>query len=168
MWIKARGIDPLTGEADRHGIPQIACPARQGDVNPQFTCRDCPCARQLEMHQAIDDRGDPFYIVDAVQCDFDRQPQQLVALWRSFPSLLEGLVENPPPRVEPGVACPLLSWPDRTAPLAVDIDGVSWAPEGNCRSCQFYRGSEGNPTACSLGEGAGVRVVCSAPLPPAS
>ena len=162
MRIESRGIDPITGEPDRHGIPQIACPARRDDVNPQFTCLDCPCAGELETHQAIDDRGAPYYIVDAVDCLFEEGSRRLDAYWQQFPSLLAGVVENAPPRVEPGVVCPLLASPKRSAPLCLEVDGVRRIPVGNCRSCQFYRGVEGDRGERSLGSSAGV-VVCAAP-----
>jgi hypothetical protein len=162
--IKAKGIDPISDDPDPHGIPQIACPARRDDVNPQFTCLNCPCAASLDTHQAVDDRGAPFYLVDAVDCRFEENQNELDAVWREFPSLLSGFVENPPPRVEPGVACPLLSSPGCTAPLVLEIDGKKWVPVGNCRSCQFFRGLEGTQRDYRSGAGAGVVLVCAAPL----
>ncbi len=162
MRIEARRIDPVTGEPDSHGIPQIACPGCRTEVNPQFTCRDCPCALELESHQAIDDRGDPFYLVDAVDCGFLDESRRMEAVERRFPNLLEGIVEGVQPRVEPGVICALLSWPGRAAPVSLEVDGAKWVPLGNCRSCQFYRGVEGDPRT------GGVVVVCTAPEPPPS
>lgn len=164
MRIDATRIDPITGDCDLHGIPQIACPARRDEVNPQFTCLNCPCAGGLETHQAIDDRGAPYHIVDAVDCQFEEMEERLAAVWREFPTLLAGIVENPAPRVEPGVVCPLLSDPGRSAPLVLDIGGEKWVPVGNCRSCQFYRGLEGSQREYFPEAEAGVLLVCAAPV----
>ena len=163
MKIQARGIDPLTGDPDPHGIPQIACPARREDVNPQFACLTCPCAGELDTHQAVDDRGAPYYIVDAVDCLFGDYERRIAATWREFPSLLAGIVENAPFRIEPGVVCPLLTVPERSAPLVLEVDGTRWVPVGNCQSCQFYRGLEGSKNKYKSGADAGVVLVCAAP-----
>lgn len=161
------GIDPYTGEYDPHGIPQIDCPARLDQVNPQFTCRHCPCAIEMETHQAIDDRGSPFHVVDAVECGFDGEPSLLAALWQRFPSLLEGLIDDAPPRTEPGVPCPLLTWPKRSAPILVEVDGVRWIPVSHCCACQFYRGTKGRETTPGMvGQDAGLAVVCASPRHP--
>lgn len=66
--IAARRIDSITGEDDPHGIPQMDCPARGGEINPQFSCRDCPCALSLDTHEVVDDRGDRFQMVIAEEC----------------------------------------------------------------------------------------------------
>ncbi len=132
-------------------------------MNPQFTCRTCPFAVDTDVHQAIDDLGQPFYIVDAVECAYDGSLRTLPSVWRRLPSLLEGVRESAPPRVEPCVACPLLTSPERFAPLMQEIDGVRWVPVGHCRTCQFYRGIEGERTACSPDADAGLGVVCAAP-----
>ena len=70
MRIDIRGIDPASGKPDPHGIPQVACPARREDVNPQFTCLNCPFAASVETHEAVDDWGLAFRMVDAVECAF--------------------------------------------------------------------------------------------------
>lgn len=170
MKIRARGIDPITGEADPHGIPQIACPARRDDVNPQFTCRVCPFAAEVEEHQAVDDLGAPFYMIDAVECTFDGEPVRLPASWQRFPNPFGRKAEPPLPLVEPGVPCPLLTWPERSAPVTLESDGARWVPVGTCRTCQFCRGVEGERIPGSPGAGAGVGVICTAPVyspPPA-
>ncbi len=162
MRIQATRIDPMTGEPDPHGIPQIDCPGRRGEVNPQFTCLRCPCAMELETHQAIDDLGGPYYLVDAVKCTFQADPRSLPAQRQRFPTLVAG----GPPRVELGVICPLLSWPDRSAPLWIEMEGKKWVPVGNCSSCQFYRGLEREPGSSAVVGGA--HLLCSAPLAPAT
>lgn len=164
MRIEARGIDPTTGEPDRHGVPQIACPARQDEVNPQFTCRSCPSALRVETHPAIDDRGGPFYMVDAVECGFEGEPMSLPARLLAFPSFHSGMVKGAPSRVESGVACPLLARPDRAAPISLAIEGVRWVPIGNCRTCQFYRGTEGKQNRPSSEDRTDVGILCAAPL----
>ncbi|MHB0871548.1 MAG: hypothetical protein ACYC66_08955 [Chloroflexota bacterium] len=166
MRIEATHIDPYTEEPDPHGIPQIACPACDREVNPQFSCLRCPCAVELETHQAVDDRGSPFYLVDAVECSCREGGRRLVAELREFPTLLTGVVEGALPRVEPGVACPLLAWPGQSAPVALEIDGVRWVPVGNCRSCQFYRDIEEDAGRRSPEGEASVVVICSAPPAP--
>ena len=166
MRIEATRIDPMTGEPDPHGIPQIACPGCGGDVNPQFTCLNCPCAVQLETHPAVDDRGSSYYLVDAVECSFGGGHRKLPARQRRFPTPLAALVAEAPPRVELGVVCPLLSWPGKSAPLLLEIEGVKWVPVGNCRTCQFYRGIEGDPRVYSAGGEAEAAVLCASPLAP--
>ena len=141
----------------------MACPARGDDVNPQFACRSCPFASEMETHDAVDDLGQPYQIVDAVECRFSGGPADLPTRWLEFPSLLAGVVPDAPPRIEAGVACPLLSSPDRTAPMCIELDGVRWVPTGNCRTCQFYRGTKGTQLAFSPGADAGVIVVCTGP-----
>jgi hypothetical protein len=162
--VQATHIDPITGESDPHGIPQVACPARGEEVNPQFTCLRCPCAKELETHQAIDDRGGPYYLVDAVECGFRGEGQGLPTRQQRFPTPLAGLVEGAPPRVELGVVCPLLAWPGQSAPAWLEVDGAKWVPVGNCRSCQFYRGIKGEVSRPE----APARLICSCPVPPAS
>lgn len=137
-------------------------------MNPQFTCLSCPCAAEVETHEVIDDRGDPYYLVDAVGCGFEGESRRLSAVEQRFPSLLAGVVENAPPRVELGVSCPLLSWSGRSAPVSLEIEGTGWVPVGNCRSCQFYRGIEGSPRAGFPEGESGQAVVCAAPLPSSS
>jgi len=165
LRIEATHIDPMTGEPDPHGIPQIACPARCGEVNPQFTCLRCPFARGLETHQAVDDRGSPFFLVDAVECAFEGEGRSLPARLQAFPTPLMGVVEGAAPRMEAGVICPLLAWPGQSAPLWLEADGAAWVPIGNCRSCQFFRGMEGE---ADKGRAAVASVICSCPDAPAS
>ncbi|MGE5620445.1 MAG: hypothetical protein ACM3US_14460 [Sphingomonadaceae bacterium] len=166
MRIEAIRIDPYTEEPDPHGIPQIACPACGRQVNPQFTCLRCPCAAGLQTHEAVDDRGSPFHLVDAVECSHQGGDSRLPAEVREFPTLLTGVVEGASPRVEPGVVCPLLAWPEQVAPLALEIDGERWVPVGNCRSCQFFRGIEKDAEERTQEGREPVFVVCSAPPAP--
>ncbi len=167
MRIQATRIDPMTGELDPHGMPQIDCPGRGGEVNPQFTCLQCPCALELETHQAIDDRGGPYYLVDAVDCGFEGEGRSLPARWQSFATPLMGLVEGAPPRVEMGVICPLLSWPGQSAPVSLEVEGAKWVPVGNCRTCQFYRGIGGESKPSVAAGEARASVLCSSPIAPA-
>lgn len=132
-------------------------------MNPQFTCRSCPCASELDTHEAVDDLGQAFHMVDAVHCSHDGSSRDLSCLWLEFPNPLGGVVEGVPPRVEPGVACPLLVDPERFALRSVVVEGVRWAPEGSCATCQFYRGTRGNRTPSAAGREAGIAVECAAP-----
>ncbi len=68
------------------------------------------------------------------------------------------------PLVEPGVPCPLLTWPERSAPVTLESDGARWVPVGTCRTCQFCRGVEGKRIPGSPGARAGVDVICTAPV----
>ncbi len=166
MRIEATRIDPITGERDPHGIPQIACPGCRSEVNPQFTCLRCPCALEMETHQAVDDRGGPYYLVDVVECGFEGESRALPAQRQQFPTLLAGLVEGAPPRVGLGVVCPLLSWPGQSAPLLLEIEGEKWVPVGNCRTCQFYRGVEGVLELSAADGESRAAVLCASPLAP--
>jgi hypothetical protein len=162
LRIQSSGIDPASGRPDPHGIPQIACPARRGEVNPQFTCLSCPCAASLEYHDAVDDRGLPFRVVDAVQCSYRERESRLPVSTRPFPNALRpSAMATTLPR--PAVACPLLRSPERIAPLAAEVDGKRWVPLSTCRSCQFYRGAAGEPAATGGGAAEPATVLCAAP-----
>ncbi len=159
MRIAAHRIDPATGEPDPYGIPQIACPARGDDVNPQFTCRDCPCAERVDTQEAIDDLGQPFYMVDAVECAFEDAAKRLRARAQPFPTPLTGLVPGAGPRVELGVHCPLPALGRPAPPLSVRLEEQVWVPVTHCRLCQFFRGLAGEVSA----DAGDASVVCSAP-----
>ncbi len=160
MKIRAHGIDPNTGELDPHGVPQIACPGRRDDVNPQFTCRRCPCAADVETHEAVDDLGQPFHLIDAVECVFQEADRKLPTAWQRFPNPLAGRVNSVPPRMEAGVACPL---PTMGPPVLPRMGGNVWVPVSHCRLCQFHRGVEGEIRMVTLGERGSAMIVCSAP-----
>jgi hypothetical protein len=155
LRIESIGVDPASGRPDPHGIPQIACPARREEVNPQFTCLSCPCAASLESHDAVDDRGMAFQVVDAVQCDYRESETLLSVATQSFPNALRPSAMVAQTITRPGVACPLLRRPERIAPLAVEVGRERWVPVSACRSCQFYRGVAGDPESvtCAAPEG---------------
>ncbi len=144
-------------------MPQIACPARRDDVNPQFTCRNCPCAADVETHEAVDDLGQPFRLVDTVECVFQEVVRKLPAVWQSFPSPLAGVVKGVLPRMEAAVACPLPAMGLPAPPMSLRMDGKVWTPVSHCRLCQFHRGVERVFRPAASGVSAGTVVVCSAP-----
>lgn len=162
MKLHAFGLDPTTGAPDPHGIPQIACPACRREVNPQFTCRTCPCALEVETHEAVDDLGLPFRVVDSVDCRFAGKVRRLDCVWMEFPNPLAGVAVGARPRREPGVPCALAASgsPD---PAKAEKDGRTWAPVSRCGACQFCVEIEGNQSDCSPGEDAGLSVSCAAP-----
>lgn len=163
MKIHARGIDPETGEPDQHGVPQMACPARRDDVIPQFTCRRCPCAAGVETHEAIDDLGQPFHLVDAVECTFQDKASGLPVVWQQFPNPSARAVKDVIRRTEAGVACPLPAMGLPVPPISLRMEGNVWVPVSHCRLCQFHRGVKGEISTAALRLDAGAVVVCSAP-----
>jgi hypothetical protein len=163
MIIVATHVDAETGKADRYGLPQIACPAHMDDVNPQFACRDCPCSAGLQTHEAVDDRGQPFHIVDVVECEYRGRARLLKSAPVPFPSFLEGITGNAFTIVKPGAPCPLLVAPERFATISTVVEGTRWVPAGNCCSCQFYRGTDVSQQTVSTGIDSGLGIVCSAP-----
>jgi hypothetical protein len=133
-------------------------------VNPQFTCLGCPCAASLESHDAVDDRGLPFQVVDAVECEYREMEAELAVSMQSFPNALGVAGRMMEALSRPAVACPLLRRPGRVAPLSVEVEGERWVPVSACRSCQFYRGVVGAPADGSRREAAPAAVVCAAPI----
>lgn len=160
MRIEVKGVDPASGELDPHGIPQIACPARRDDVNPQFTCLTCPCAVSLETHEAVDDLGLAFHLVDAVECDFREGQRALAISELPFPDRLRGNRQISATLVAQAVECPLLRRPEVISPLAVEANGRRWVKTASCGSCQFYRGLAGESAGAVDGS---QYVQCSAP-----
>lgn len=163
LRLRAHGIDPDTGGPDPHGVPQIVCPARQDDVNPQFTCRRCPCAAGVETHEAVDDLGQPFHVVNCVECAFEDRVRKLPTVWQRFTNPLAGVVKGALPRTEPGVACPLPALGLPVPPSSLRLGNDVWVPVSRCRLCQFHRGIEGEIQQAALGGSASAVIVCSAP-----